>query len=68
MWNMAQMDPATICRPKPHQVAVDPSNAINRKTNSPAYMLPNSRMPSETVLATNSIRFKPKLASHSAGC
>ena len=32
-----------------------PISAISRKISSPAYMLPNSRMPCETVLATNSI-------------
>ena len=56
MWKIAQIEPAMHVQTgqcqalavKPTQVA--PSSAISRKINSPAYMLPNSRMPSDTVL------------------
>ena len=37
------------------------------KTSSPANMLPNSRMPCETVLATNSMICIRKLMGHSSG-
>src|SRR5450432_4246028 len=56
---MAHTVPATICKPasaKPPSDSVNapPSRAISRKISSPAYMLPNSRMPCDTVLDTNS--------------
>jgi hypothetical protein len=41
-----------------------PIRAISRKISSPAYMLPNSRMPCETVLATNSIICIRKLTGY----
>ena len=49
-------------------VAVPPiSSAISMNTSSPAYMLPNSRMPWETVLARNSIICIRKLIGYRSG-
>jgi len=64
MWKMAQADPAITWPTNPNRyksklnVHTLPSNAISRKTNSPAYILPNSRIPKETPLARYSMIFK----------
>ena len=68
---MAHTVPAKMCRPasaKPvsDSVKAPPSSAMSRKISSPAYMLPNSRMPCETVLATNSTICIAKLNGYSA--
>ena len=59
MWKIAQTVPATMCSsdsamPPTDSAKAPPSIAMSRKISSPAYMLPNSRMPCETVLDTNS--------------
>ena len=66
MWNIAQAEPAITLPTKPSmyksklKVHILPRSAINKKISSPAYMLPNSRIPKETPLATYSIMFKTK--------
>ena len=60
MWKMAHTLPAMMwpmARPMPValRVKAPPISAISMKISSPAYILPNSRMPCETVLATNSM-------------
>ena len=59
MWKIAHTVPATMCSsdsamPPTDSAKAPPSIAISRKISSPAYMLPNSRMPCETVLDTYS--------------
>ena len=61
MWKIAQIEPATTWPTMPNGVAMAPSSAINRNSSSPAYILPNSRMPSDTVRAAYSIKFNRKL-------
>src|SRR6478609_4896534 len=72
MWKIAQAEPAMMwpmARPMPLALAekAPPIRALSRKISSPAYMLPNSRMPCETVLAMNSMICIAKLNGHSAG-
>ena len=57
---MAQAEPAgnladATARHRWRIARVAPSGAISMNTSSPAYMLPNNRMPWEMVLAANSI-------------
>ena len=52
--------------PVADSVQAPPISAISRKISSPAYMLPNNRMPCETVLATNSTICIAKLKGYSA--
>ena len=40
--------------PPTDKVNAPPSSAMSRKISSPAYMLPKSRMPCDTVFDTNS--------------
>ena len=64
---MAQADPAMTCPTRPSmlrsrlKVQILPSNAMSKKMSSPAYMLPNNRMPKETPLAMYSMMFSTKL-------
>src|SRR3954471_23417173 len=73
MWKIAHAVPAMMwptARPLPVALSekAPPMRAISRKISSPAYMLPNSRMPCDTVLAMNSIICIRKLNGHSSGC
>ena len=67
MWKMAQADPAITWPTNPNRdksrlnVQTLPSNAINKKTSSPAYIFPKSRIPKETPFAKYSIMFNAKL-------
>ncbi|KAG1272523.1 hypothetical protein G6F64_015498 [Rhizopus arrhizus] len=67
MWKIAQMEPARMWPiPKPmlaplKPVQAPPRRAISMKISSPANMLPNNRMPSDTDLAEYSIRFSSRL-------
>ena len=68
---MAQTVPATMCsrpsaKPPNDSVNAPPNSAMSKKISSPAYMLPNSRMPWDTVLATNSTTCIAKLKGYSA--
>ena len=70
MWKMAQKVPAMTwptdrAMPVKDSVNAPPIKAISKNTSSPAYMLPNSRMPWDTVLATNSIICIAKLKGYS---
>ena len=55
IWKIAHTVPATMWPGQQHAVT-DSVNAHQREQeiSSPAYMLPNNRMPCDTVLATNS--------------
>ena len=69
MWKMAHTLPAMMwpmARPMPvaDKVQAPPISAISMKISSPAYMLPNRRMPWLTVFAMQMIEFVAKTVSH----
>ena len=73
MWKIAQPAPIRnwpskrpCCRL--HVKKLAPSSAISMNTSSPAYMLPNSRIASDTGFDSSSTRFSRKFGIHSSGC
>ncbi|MNF08225.1 hypothetical protein D3C80_2085930 [compost metagenome] len=53
--------------PENEAAMAPPMRAMSMKTSSPAYMLPNNRMPCETVLARYSMTCISRLTGHSRG-